>query len=57
MLAPEPCDRPSVSELLALPVVRKEGWKRRMFLTVAEMAMTLTSYCQVLVRNTVYKLA
>lgn len=52
MLAPEPSDRPTVSELLALPVVRKERWKRRMFLMGAEMTLTLTSFCQVLVRDT-----
>ncbi|XP_075890362.1 membrane-associated tyrosine- and threonine-specific cdc2-inhibitory kinase [Nelusetta ayraudi] len=49
MLAPEPSDRPTVSELLALPAVWKERWKRRMFLIVAEMAMTLTSFCQMVV--------
>lgn len=48
MLAPEPSERPTVSELLALPSVWKHRWKRRIYLTVAETALTLASFCQVL---------
>lgn len=47
MLAPEPSERPTVSELLALPSVRKHRWKRRMYLMVTEAALALTSLCQV----------
>lgn len=46
MLTPEPSDRPTVSELLALPAVRKQRWKRRLSLMVAEIAMMLTSFFQ-----------
>lgn len=49
MLAPEPSERPTVSELLALPSVRKHRWKRRMYLMVTEAVLTLTSLCQLVV--------
>ncbi|XP_037319165.2 membrane-associated tyrosine- and threonine-specific cdc2-inhibitory kinase isoform X2 [Pungitius pungitius] len=49
MLAPEPSERPTVSELLALPSVRKHRWKRRIHLLVAETALTLVSFCQLVV--------
>ena len=48
MLAPEPSQRPSVSELLALPYVWKHRWKRRIYLMVTEAALTLASVCQVM---------
>ncbi|XP_054624236.1 membrane-associated tyrosine- and threonine-specific cdc2-inhibitory kinase isoform X2 [Dunckerocampus dactyliophorus] len=40
MLAPEPSERPTVSELLALPSVRKHRWKRRVYLLFAETMLT-----------------
>ncbi|KAM4526177.1 membrane-associated tyrosine- and threonine-specific cdc2-inhibitory kinase isoform 1-T2 [Fundulus diaphanus] len=46
MLIPEPSERPTVSELLALPSVRKRRWKRRFYLTVAETMLALVSFCQ-----------
>ncbi|XP_028331857.1 membrane-associated tyrosine- and threonine-specific cdc2-inhibitory kinase isoform X2 [Gouania willdenowi] len=46
MLAPEPSQRPTVSELLAFPSVRKQRWKRIIYLTIAEAMLTLTSLCQ-----------
>ncbi|XP_062299254.1 membrane-associated tyrosine- and threonine-specific cdc2-inhibitory kinase [Scomber scombrus] len=49
MLAPEPSDRPTVSELLALPSVRKHRWKRRICLMLAETMLTLASLCQLIV--------
>lgn len=49
MLTPEPSERPTVSELLALPCVRKRRWKRRIYLTVAETLLTLVSFCQFVV--------
>ena len=48
MLAPEPSDRPTVSELLALPSVRKHRWKRRICLLLAETMLTFASLCQVM---------
>lgn len=48
MLAPEPSERPTVSQLLALPSVRKHRWKRRMYLMAAETVLTLASLCQVI---------
>lgn len=47
MLAPEPSERPTVSELLALPSVRKRRWRRHMYLMAAETMLTLASLCQV----------
>uniref|UniRef100_A0A672IW22 non-specific serine/threonine protein kinase n=1 Tax=Salarias fasciatus TaxID=181472 RepID=A0A672IW22_SALFA len=47
MLAPEPSTRATVSELLALPSVRKRRWKRRLYLMVVETVLTLASLCQV----------
>ena len=47
MLVPEPSERPTVAELLALPSVRKHRWKRRIYLVVTETLLTLTSLCQV----------
>lgn len=47
MLAPDPSERPTVSELLALPSVWKHRWKRRVYLMVAETMLTLVSLCQV----------
>ncbi|KAK5850820.1 hypothetical protein PBY51_001663 [Eleginops maclovinus] len=49
MLAPEPAERPTVSELLSLPSVRKHRWRRRIYLMVAETALTLLSFCQLVV--------
>ncbi|XP_026171774.1 membrane-associated tyrosine- and threonine-specific cdc2-inhibitory kinase [Mastacembelus armatus] len=49
MLAPEPSERPTVSELLALPSVRKHRWKRRIYLMFTETMLTLTSLCQLVV--------
>ncbi|XP_034426231.1 membrane-associated tyrosine- and threonine-specific cdc2-inhibitory kinase [Hippoglossus hippoglossus] len=46
MLVPEPSERPTVAELLALPSVRKHRWKRRIYLVVTETLLTLTSLCQ-----------
>uniref|UniRef100_A0A4W6CNF1 non-specific serine/threonine protein kinase n=1 Tax=Lates calcarifer TaxID=8187 RepID=A0A4W6CNF1_LATCA len=51
MLAPEPSERPTVSELLALPAVKKHRWKRRIYLIVAETVLTLASLCQVMSYN------
>lgn len=48
MLAPEPSDRPTVSELLALPPVRKHKWKRRISLMLTEIMLTFASLCQVM---------
>lgn len=48
MLAPEPSERPTVSELLSLPSVRKHRWRRRIYLMVAETTLTLLSFCQVM---------
>uniref|UniRef100_A0A3Q0S982 non-specific serine/threonine protein kinase n=1 Tax=Amphilophus citrinellus TaxID=61819 RepID=A0A3Q0S982_AMPCI len=48
MLAPEPSERPTVSELLAIPSVRKRRWKRHMYLMAAETMLTLASLCQVI---------
>ncbi|XP_029311607.1 membrane-associated tyrosine- and threonine-specific cdc2-inhibitory kinase [Cottoperca gobio] len=49
MLASEPSERPTVSELLALPSVRKHRWKRRIYLMLAETTLTLVSLCQLVV--------
>ncbi|PWA16667.1 hypothetical protein CCH79_00017483, partial [Gambusia affinis] len=49
MLAPEPNERPTVSQLLALPCVRKRRWKRRIYLMVSETMLTLVSLCQFVV--------
>uniref|UniRef100_UPI0037E9A7AB membrane-associated tyrosine- and threonine-specific cdc2-inhibitory kinase n=1 Tax=Semicossyphus pulcher TaxID=241346 RepID=UPI0037E9A7AB len=46
MLAPQPSDRPTVSELLALPSVWKHRWKRCIYLMVTETVLTLASLCQ-----------
>ncbi|XP_013869382.1 membrane-associated tyrosine- and threonine-specific cdc2-inhibitory kinase [Austrofundulus limnaeus] len=46
MLTPEPSERPTVCELLALPSVRKHRWKRRIYLMAAEAMLTLVSLCQ-----------
>ncbi|XP_008312267.1 membrane-associated tyrosine- and threonine-specific cdc2-inhibitory kinase [Cynoglossus semilaevis] len=46
MLAPKPSDRPSVSELLAFPSIRRHRWKRRIYLLFTESLLTLTSICQ-----------
>ncbi|XP_061666598.1 membrane-associated tyrosine- and threonine-specific cdc2-inhibitory kinase [Syngnathoides biaculeatus] len=46
MLTPEPSDRPTVPELLALPSVRKRMWKRRAYLFLAETVLTLAFFCQ-----------
>ncbi|KAG7464211.1 membrane-associated tyrosine-and threonine-specific cdc2-inhibitory kinase [Solea senegalensis] len=46
MLAPEPSERPTVSELLALRFIRKRMWKRRVYLMVAETVLRLVSLCQ-----------
>ncbi|XP_061160389.1 membrane-associated tyrosine- and threonine-specific cdc2-inhibitory kinase [Syngnathus typhle] len=49
MLCPEPSDRPTVRQLLALPAVRKRRWKRRTYLMLAETVLTLASFCQMVV--------
>ncbi|KAM4525165.1 membrane-associated tyrosine- and threonine-specific cdc2-inhibitory kinase isoform 1-T3 [Odontesthes bonariensis] len=49
MLAPKPSERPTVSELLALPFVRKHRWKRNIYLIVTETMLTLASLCQFVV--------
>ncbi|XP_061823800.1 membrane-associated tyrosine- and threonine-specific cdc2-inhibitory kinase [Nerophis lumbriciformis] len=49
MLAPEPSDRPTVSQLLALPSVRKRRWKRRLYLTFVETVQNLGLFCQLLI--------
>ncbi|KAF0025401.1 hypothetical protein F2P81_022282 [Scophthalmus maximus] len=49
MLAPEPSERPTVSELLDLPSVRKHRWKRRIYLMVTETVLTLASLFQLVV--------
>ncbi|KAJ0060597.1 hypothetical protein NL108_016586, partial [Boleophthalmus pectinirostris] len=46
MLTPEPSKRPTVSELLSLPCVRKRRWKRRIYLTVTETVLALIFLCQ-----------
>ncbi|XP_024140906.1 membrane-associated tyrosine- and threonine-specific cdc2-inhibitory kinase [Oryzias melastigma] len=46
MLAPEPSQRPTASDLLSLPSVRKHRWKRRWSLMFAEAMLTLVSLCQ-----------
>ncbi|KAM3592829.1 uncharacterized protein V6R79_026027 [Siganus canaliculatus] len=46
MLAPEPSQRPTVSELLALSSVWKRRWKRHVYLMVAEMMLSMASLCQ-----------
>lgn len=48
MLAREPSERPTVSELLALPAVRRRRWKRRVYLWLAEAVLSLAAVCQVL---------
>ncbi|CAN9509214.1 unnamed protein product [Ophioblennius macclurei] len=48
MLAPEPSARATVSELLALPSVRKHKWRRCIYLMVAETVLTLASICQLM---------
>lgn len=47
MLAPDPSERPTASELLALPSVWKHSWRRRIYLYIAETTLTLASLCQV----------
>lgn len=47
MLAPEPSERPTVSELLSLSCVRKWRWKRCIYLMITETMLTLASLCQV----------
>lgn len=49
MLTPEPLERPTASELLAVPSVRKHRWKRRIYLIFAETTLTLVSLCQLVV--------
>ncbi|XP_023126459.2 membrane-associated tyrosine- and threonine-specific cdc2-inhibitory kinase [Amphiprion ocellaris] len=46
MLTPEPSKRPTVSELLELPCVRKHRWKRCIYLMIAETMLSLASLCQ-----------
>uniref|UniRef100_A0A3B4AKV0 non-specific serine/threonine protein kinase n=1 Tax=Periophthalmus magnuspinnatus TaxID=409849 RepID=A0A3B4AKV0_9GOBI len=47
MLAPEPSKRPTVLELLSLPCVKKQRWKRRIYLTIVETVLALVFLCQV----------
>lgn len=49
MLVPEPSARATVSELLALPSVRRKKWKRCIYLMVVEAMLTLASLCQLVV--------
>nr|XP_020479023.1 membrane-associated tyrosine- and threonine-specific cdc2-inhibitory kinase [Monopterus albus]XP_020479024.1 membrane-associated tyrosine- and threonine-specific cdc2-inhibitory kinase [Monopterus albus]XP_020479025.1 membrane-associated tyrosine- and threonine-specific cdc2-inhibitory kinase [Monopterus albus] len=49
MLAPDPSERPTVSELLVLPSVRKHRWKRRIYLMITETVLTLASLCHLVV--------
>ncbi|KAM9424750.1 membrane-associated tyrosine- and threonine-specific cdc2-inhibitory kinase isoform 2-T2 [Pholidichthys leucotaenia] len=49
MLTPEPSERPTVSELLALPSVRKHMWKRTVYLMATEAVLKLASLCQLVV--------
>ncbi|KAM9716045.1 membrane-associated tyrosine- and threonine-specific cdc2-inhibitory kinase [Menidia menidia] len=49
MLAPEPSDRPTVSELLSLPSVRKRRLKRNIHLLVTETLLMLASLCKFVV--------
>ncbi|XP_077359137.1 membrane-associated tyrosine- and threonine-specific cdc2-inhibitory kinase [Festucalex cinctus] len=49
MLSPEPSDRPTVRELLALPAVSKRRWKRRIYLMFAETVLALAFFCQMVV--------
>ncbi|XP_060884956.1 membrane-associated tyrosine- and threonine-specific cdc2-inhibitory kinase [Labrus mixtus] len=51
MLAPDPSERPTVPELLAIRSVWKRRWKRRIYLLLAETLLTLASLCQSVVRN------
>ncbi|XP_028287803.1 membrane-associated tyrosine- and threonine-specific cdc2-inhibitory kinase [Parambassis ranga] len=46
MLVPEPSERPTVSELLDLPSVRKHRWKRHIHLKAIETMLKLASLCQ-----------
>lgn len=46
MLAPDPSKRPTVSELLSLPCVKKRRWKRHIYLMITETVLALTSLCQ-----------
>lgn len=49
MLAPDPLERPTVSELLSLPCVRKRRWKRRIYLMINETVLAMASLCQLAV--------
>uniref|UniRef100_UPI003AB0BAC9 membrane-associated tyrosine- and threonine-specific cdc2-inhibitory kinase n=1 Tax=Centroberyx gerrardi TaxID=166262 RepID=UPI003AB0BAC9 len=49
MLAPEPSERATVTELLCLPSVRRHRWRRRISLLLSEAMLTLTSLCQLVV--------
>ncbi|XP_051928223.1 membrane-associated tyrosine- and threonine-specific cdc2-inhibitory kinase [Hippocampus zosterae] len=49
MLSPEPSERPTVPELLALPAVRKHRWKRHAYLIFTETMLTLAFFCRVVV--------
>ncbi|CAL9699102.1 unnamed protein product [Knipowitschia caucasica] len=46
MLEPDPSKRPTVSELLSLPCVKKQIWKRQIYLTVTEAILALASFFQ-----------
>ncbi|KAI1896377.1 hypothetical protein AGOR_G00094160 [Albula goreensis] len=46
MLCPDPSERAMVPELLALPVVRRQRWKRQISLLLTESLLFLFSFCQ-----------
>ncbi|XP_030630878.1 membrane-associated tyrosine- and threonine-specific cdc2-inhibitory kinase [Chanos chanos] len=46
MLAPEPRDRATVEELLALPSVQKHRWRRQVSLYLRESLLSLLNLCQ-----------
>ncbi|KAG9350031.1 hypothetical protein JZ751_026384 [Albula glossodonta] len=46
MLCPDPSERATVPELLALPVVRRQRWKRQISLLLTESLLFLFSFCQ-----------
>ncbi|KAJ8245904.1 hypothetical protein GJAV_G00261540 [Gymnothorax javanicus] len=49
MLTPDPSKRATVPQLLALPVVRRQVWKRQVSLLLTESLLFLLSLCQMVV--------
>ncbi|KAG7492194.1 hypothetical protein MATL_G00011900 [Megalops atlanticus] len=48
MLAPDASERATVSQLLALPVVRRQRWKRQVSLILTESLLFLFSLCEIM---------